>query len=121
MIASFIIVLVLLTLSGALAWIRKRKTPEDYLVASRNVPPWLAALSTVATNNSGFMFIGMIGYTYRFGVSSIWLMVGLIATKSPALTMNTALIFATAVSSGPKMNSTASESMSSKKKKASLK
>ena len=76
MIASFIVVLALLTLSGALAWIRKRKTPEDYLVASRDVQPWLAALSTVATNNSGFMFIGMIAYTYRLGLESVWMMVG---------------------------------------------
>lgn len=59
-----------------MAMIRKRKTPEDYLVASRKVNPWLTALSTVATNNSGFMFIGMIAYTYRFGYESVWLMLG---------------------------------------------
>lgn len=73
---SFIIVMTLLTLSGAMAMIRKRKTPEDYLVASRRVKPWLTALSTVATNNSGFMFIGMIAYTYRFGLESVWIMFG---------------------------------------------
>jgi sodium/proline symporter len=75
-IVAFVIVLTLLTLSGALAAVRKRKTPEDYLVASRSIQPWLSALSTVATNNSGFMFIGMIGYTYRFGIDAIWLMFG---------------------------------------------
>jgi sodium/proline symporter len=73
---AFIIVMVLLTLSGSMAMIRKRKTPEDYLVASRKVKPWLTALSTVATNNSGFMFIGMIAYTYRFGLESVWIMFG---------------------------------------------
>lgn len=73
---SFVISLILLTASGTMAIIRKRKTTEDYLVASRKVKPWLAALSTVATNNSGFMFIGMIGYTYRYGLDSIWLMIG---------------------------------------------
>lgn len=45
----------------------------DYLVAGRSVPPWLTALSSVATNNSGFMFIGMIGFTYREGVSAVWM------------------------------------------------
>ncbi|MDR4513732.1 sodium/proline symporter [Nitrosomonas sp.] len=73
---SFIIVMILLTSSGTMAMIRKRKTPEDYLLASRKVNPWLTALSTVATNNSGFMFIGMIAYTYRFGYESVWLMLG---------------------------------------------
>ena len=56
--------------------IRKRKTPKDYLVASREVAPWLTALSTVATNNSGFMFIGMIAYTYRLGIEAVWMMAG---------------------------------------------
>jgi sodium/proline symporter len=75
-IASFLLLLTAITASGAMAFIRKRKTPEDYLVASRRVPPWLSALSTVATNNSGFMFIGMIAYAYRIGVQSVWMMVG---------------------------------------------
>lgn len=73
---SFLLFLGLMTLSGALSVIRKRKTPEDYLVASRRIPPWLAALSAVSTNNSGFMFIGMIAYTYRMGIEAVWMMVG---------------------------------------------
>jgi Na+/proline symporter len=36
-------------------------------------------LSAVATNNSGYMFIGVIGYTYATGLASAWLMVGWIA------------------------------------------
>jgi sodium/proline symporter len=33
------------------------------------------ALSAVSTCNSGFMFIGMIGFTYVYGFSAIWLIV----------------------------------------------
>ena len=73
---SFVFFMVLMTAAGAMAWIRKKKTPEDYLIASRGVHPFLTALSTVGTNNSGFMFIGMIAYTYRIGIESIWMMVG---------------------------------------------
>ena len=69
----------LMILSGASSIIRKKRTPRDYLIASRQVKPWLAALSTVATNNSGFMFIGMIAYTYRLGIESIWMMIGWIS------------------------------------------
>lgn len=54
----------------------RKDTTDDYLLAGRDVPPWLAALSAVATNNSGFMFVGLIAYTYRVGIESVWMMVG---------------------------------------------
>lgn len=73
---TFGIVMLLMTASGALSVVKKRKTTDDYLVASRSVPAWLTALSTVGTNNSGFMFIGMIAYTYRLGIQAIWMMLG---------------------------------------------
>lgn len=73
---SFAVVMVVMTLSGALSVLEKKKTTDDYLVASRSVPAWLTALSTVGTNNSGFMFIGMIAYTYRVGLQSVWMMAG---------------------------------------------
>jgi SSS family transporter len=73
---SFIFCLVLFVIIGALSVFKSQKTTEDYLVANKTVSPWLAGLSAVATNNSGFMFIGMIGLTYTTGLSSIWLMFG---------------------------------------------
>ena len=53
-----------------------KKTTSDYLVAGKSLPPSLIGLSAIATNNSGFMFTGMIGTTYQMGLASIWLMVG---------------------------------------------
>lgn len=53
-----------------------RGTSRDYLLASHSVKPWLIGLSAVATNNSGYMFIGVIGFTYVSGLSAIWLMIG---------------------------------------------
>lgn len=61
---------------GFASMMKRKATTTDYLVAGRSVKPWLAGLSAVATNNSGFMFIGMIGLTYSTGLSSIWLMIG---------------------------------------------
>jgi sodium/proline symporter len=55
---------------------RRRETTEDYLVASRNIGPLFIALSAVATNNSGFMFMGLIGATFESGIRAMWLMVG---------------------------------------------
>ena len=47
---------------------------SDYLVANRDVSPMAAGLSAVASNNSGFMFIGAIGFTYAYGLSAFWLL-----------------------------------------------
>ena len=45
----------------------KKDTTDDYLVAGRGMSPSLAALSAVSTWNSGYMFIGFIGFTYTLG------------------------------------------------------
>lgn len=60
-ILSFAAFLLAFTIIGALSSRRSTASPEDDLVASRSVNPWLVALSAVSTNNSGSMFIGLIG------------------------------------------------------------
>lgn len=78
-IISFLFFLAGFTVIGILSAASKKSDTDDYLLASRSVNPYFTALSAVATNNSGFMFIGLIGYTYKVGLSSIWIMVGWIA------------------------------------------
>lgn len=75
-VCSFLFFLAVFVAIGVSSVLARKNTTDDYLLAGRNVPPWLVALSAVATNNSGFMFIGMIAYTYRVGIESIWMMVG---------------------------------------------
>ena len=48
----------------------KQDTTDDYLVAGRGMHPALAALSAVSTWNSGYMFIGFIGFIYLMGYSA---------------------------------------------------
>lgn len=79
MLLSFIICLLAFVLIGVSAARKSRGTSRDYYLADQSVPPSLVGLSAVATNNSGYMFIGAIGYTYATGLASIWLMVGWIA------------------------------------------
>lgn len=57
---------------GVAASVRATESVDDYLLAGRGVPPWLAGLSAVATNNSGFMFVGMLGFAYAAGVTVVW-------------------------------------------------
>lgn len=79
MILSFLFFLLCFLGIGIYSATQKQSNTEDYLLAGRSVSPWLTALSAVSSNNSGFMFIGMIGATYKEGLSSMWLMVGWIS------------------------------------------
>ncbi|MCB1687465.1 MAG: sodium/proline symporter [Halioglobus sp.] len=76
MIVSFVGFLLLFTLIGISSVKLSRGTGRDYYLAGSSVKPWLTGLSAVATNNSGYMFIGVIGYTYVTGFPAIWLMLG---------------------------------------------
>lgn len=76
MIISFLVFLALFIAIGVSSVLRSRGNKQDYYLASSSVRPWLVGLSAVATNNSGYMFIGVIGYTYTVGLAAFWLMVG---------------------------------------------
>jgi len=79
MIISFACFLLGFTLIGLSSIWKSHGTRQDYYLASSTVNPLLVGLSAVATNNSGYMFIGVIGYTYNTGLASIWLMLGWIS------------------------------------------
>ncbi|MEQ8860861.1 MAG: sodium/proline symporter [Pseudomonadales bacterium] len=73
---TFLLVMLGFVAIGALSMRRKAASVDDYLTASSQVPAWLVGLSAVATNNSGYMFIGLIGFTFVEGISSAWLAFG---------------------------------------------
>ncbi len=73
---SFAVFLAIFFLIGVSSAVKSRGTRKDYYLANQGVPPILTGLSAVATNCSGFMFIGVIGFTYATGFDAIWLMVG---------------------------------------------
>jgi len=74
--ASFALFLLLFVGVGLASAMRAKKSRNDYYLASREIKPWLAGLSAVATNNSGYMFIGVIGFTYTAGMAAALLMTG---------------------------------------------
>ncbi|HKJ42836.1 MAG TPA: sodium/proline symporter [Sunxiuqinia sp.] len=79
MVISFLLFLGAFALIGLSSVFKSKGTKKDYYLASSSIPPSLVGLSAVATNNSGYMFIGVIGYTYTTGLAAIWLMIGWIA------------------------------------------
>ena len=66
-ILSFIFFMTIFAGVGLASMRVKKDTTDDYLVAGRGMSPSLAALSAVSTWNSGYMFIGFIGFTYTLG------------------------------------------------------
>ncbi|MEM7249108.1 MAG: sodium/proline symporter [Acidobacteriota bacterium] len=73
-IASFLFFLLIFVGIGAASTLKSDRSNSDYLLAGRKVSPWLVGFSAMATNNSGYMFIGAIGYTYAVGLQSFWFM-----------------------------------------------
>ncbi len=55
---------------------RKVKSGEDYMIAGRGAPGWVAALSERATAESSWALLGMPGIAYMGGFSGIWPAVG---------------------------------------------
>lgn len=76
---SFLVFLALFAVIGVASVLRKQNNRHDYFVAGGSVSPALVGLSAVATNNSGYMFIGVIGYTFSSGMAAVWLMIGWLA------------------------------------------
>ncbi len=70
---SFLLFMILFAGVGLSSIMVKKDTTDDYLVAGRGMHPALAALSAVSTWNSGYMFIGFIGYVFLTGYSAIWI------------------------------------------------
>lgn len=77
-IVGFIAFLVLFAVIGLYSAKSGSKGDQDFLLASKSVPPILTALSAAATKNSGYVFIALIGYIYSFGLSAIWLVLGFV-------------------------------------------
>ncbi|MBW4612344.1 MAG: sodium/proline symporter [Desmonostoc vinosum HA7617-LM4] len=73
---TFIGFLVLIICVGIYSATHKQNTTADYLLASRGVNPWLTALSAMSTGQSGLLFLGQVGFAYKIGISSIWLVIG---------------------------------------------
>ena len=78
MVLSFLFFMCVFAGVGMASMFVKQNNTDDYLVAGRGMHPALAALSAVSTWNSGYMFIGFIGFTYVMGFNVLWL--GIVST-----------------------------------------
>jgi len=64
---------------GLYAWKSSTETSEGYLLAGRNLPPAVAALSAGASDMSGWLLLGLPGALYAAGLVEAWIGIGLFA------------------------------------------
>jgi SSS family solute:Na+ symporter len=62
---------------GLYAWKKSTDTSEGYLLAGRNLPPAVAALSAGASDMSGWLLLGLPGALYAAGLVEAWIGIGL--------------------------------------------
>ncbi|MAF68134.1 MAG: sodium:proline symporter [Micavibrio sp.] len=71
----FLLFLAVFLAIGLLSAFKRQKTSEDYLLASRDVPPSVVGLSAASSTASGFAFTGIVGFGYTMGFGGIWMMI----------------------------------------------
>ena len=70
------IFLVFFALIGIKTNLKNDYSSKNFFLANKSLSPFLVGVSSFATNNSGYMFIGFIGFTYVNGLSAAWLILG---------------------------------------------
>jgi sodium/proline symporter len=75
--ATFIVYVGLMMLIGYLAY-RRTKNLSDYILGGRRLGSWVTALSACASDMSGWLLLGLPGYTYAAGLEAGWIALGLL-------------------------------------------
>jgi sodium/proline symporter len=76
--ATFAAYFLLVCYIGWIAW-RRTGNLADYILGGRRLGRWTAALSAGASDMSGWLLLGLPGYTYLAGMEAIWIAAGLLA------------------------------------------
>jgi SSS family solute:Na+ symporter len=75
--ASLAAYFVLMLAIGLYAWRKSTEDSAGYLLAGRNLPPSVAALSAGASDMSGWLLLGLPGALYASGLVEAWIGIGL--------------------------------------------
>ena len=73
----FALYLIVLVGIGVVTYLRT-KSYSDYNLAGRSNNKWITALSAESSDMSGWLLMGLPGSAYAAGLSSIWILIGLI-------------------------------------------
>lgn len=76
---SIALYFILMLAIGVYAWRKSGVGSEAYLLAGRDLPPAVAALSAGASDMSGWLLLGLPGALYVSGLVEAWIGIGLFA------------------------------------------
>ena len=77
LLTTFAIYLVGMLGIGFWAW-RRTRSFDDYILGGRSLNPLVTALSTGASDMSGWLLMGLPGALYATGLAESWIVIGLI-------------------------------------------
>lgn len=75
---SFLACVAVFIVVGVASARASQHSPEDYLLANRQVSPMFVGLSAMASTVSGFAFTGLVAFIYLNGYSGGWFSLGMI-------------------------------------------
>ncbi len=58
---------------------RKKMTQADFHLGGKKIPGWALALSERATGESAWCLLGLTGFAFSAGLSSVWIAIGCVA------------------------------------------
>ena len=73
----FVAYILILVGIGLITYLRT-KSSSDYSLAGRSNNKWVTAISAESSDMSGWLLMGLPGAAYAAGLSSIWILIGLI-------------------------------------------
>lgn len=79
LIISFIAYTGAIVAIGMLSSRRSKQTTDDFVLANRELGPWVAALSASASAESGWVMLGLVGEAYLSGAAAFWIIPGIAA------------------------------------------
>jgi sodium/proline symporter len=53
-----------------------KETAADFFLADRGLGAWVAALSSSASAESGWVTLGLVGMAYKTGIGAMWIVIG---------------------------------------------
>ncbi|MGM0771348.1 MAG: sodium:solute symporter family transporter, partial [Halobacteriota archaeon] len=76
-VAIIIVLYLLFMLTIGFYYYRKTENLSDYILGGRKLNKWVTALSSQASDMSGWLLLGLPGYAYLAGMEAIWIALGL--------------------------------------------
>jgi Na+/proline symporter len=73
----FVSYLLFVMVVGAVAS-RYGRTMDGFFLADRGLGSWVTAISSVASSESGWLVIGLVGMAYQWGVQAVWTVPGVL-------------------------------------------